>query len=260
MSSFTPIFATFTEEDIAHLEKERDKDLKRKKRATRARRGIILPDREPQKTHRTLVNPVGPNGLMPAQVEPTAAPINTGRRAAAIAAQANINLLAQDLPIPQPPSPIPLPAPNRARKRGRGNSRMSPTPGREGSVGNPDTPMTGMKRSYREDSVSETASPLPARRRNGGRIMSPEDEPVQPFAQVDLKRKSEGADEGRVGKSIKSEAPPANGSAGWHCRNCGVPEHLSGGIRKDPAGRRSLCGTCGMFSSSDCIPLISFFV
>ena len=242
MSSFTPIFATLTEEDVAHLERERDKDSKRKKRATRARRGVALPDREPQKTHRTLINPIAPNGFTSAPVETNTAPVTTNRRAAAIAAQANINLLAQDLPIPLPPSPIPQPSTYRARKpgrAGRGTSRTSPTPGREGSVVNGDTSMMGLKRSLREDSISETASPMPLKRRTNGRITSPDNDEL-----LDSGRTIE-VDDGRMG--IKSDTSASNGDAGWHCRNCGVPEHLSGGIRKDPAGRRILCGTCGMF-------------
>jgi len=249
MSSFTPIFATCTDEDIAHLERERDKDSKRKKRATRARRGVILLDREPQKTHRTLINPVGPNGITPTPAEPAPAPVQSHRRAAAIAAQANINLLAQDLPIPQPPTPPPLAPSNRGRKPGRGGrgtSRTSPTPGREESIVNGDTPVTGVKRSFREDSVSETTSPVPPKKRNNGRITSPDMDEGDTPVRFDFKLKSEGADEIRSGKSIKSEYPLSSGG-GWHCLNCGVPESLSGGIHKDAAGGRTLCGTCGEY-------------
>jgi SWI/SNF-related matrix-associated actin-dependent regulator of chromatin subfamily B protein 1 len=140
MSTYTPIFTTYTEEDVLLIEREREKDSKRKKRGTRARRGVLLPDREPVKTHRTLLNPLGANGLLPPRFEdltPTLQHTGHGsRRAAAIAAQANINLIAQDLPIPEkaPPSPAPVFVSKRGRgfKRG-GLSRASPAGGREGS-------------------------------------------------------------------------------------------------------------------------------
>lgn len=203
MSSFTPIFATFTEEDIVAIERERERDAKRKKRATRARRGIALPDRDPIKTHRTLLNPVGPNGTIAQTsdlaLSTSAAPVQSSRRAAAIAAQANINLLAQDLPIPAPPSPVPAPAPTRGRGRGRGRgggagSRASPASFREGSVLNgsnghhhvhgdyssfaqmqAQTPVSSsLKRSLREDTASDIASPVPKKRQGAvnGRILS----------------------------------------------------------------------------------------
>lgn len=214
MSTYTPIFTNYTEEDVALIEREREKDSKRKKRGTRARRGVLLPDREPIKTHRTLLNPLGANGLAMAKLEETpsvSVPTGGSRRAAAIAAQANINLLAQDLPIPEkaPPSPLPVSVPSRRGRggwRGRGLSRASPASFREGSItqhhtdSNVGTPVmgppaplpvpvpstlpSGMKRSYREESASETASPIPRKRQmHQGRIVdSPE-----PDTEVEVK-------------------------------------------------------------------------
>ena len=250
MANFTPIFATFTEEDIAHVEKEREKDSKRKKRATRARRGIVLPDREPQKTHRTPINVVGPNGVVPTQVDSVPVPVTTSRRAAAIAAQANINLLAQDLPIPQPPSPVPMPSTNRGRKPGRpprATSRTSPTPGRQNSIAylaDGDTPMTGAKRSFREDSASEASSPLPVKKRSNARITSPEVIAEEPELHPESKRFGESVSGALSGKPLRSGTSTANGNIGWRCQNCGVPEHLAGGICKDQTGQQTLCGTC----------------
>lgn len=140
MSTYTPIFTTYTEEDVLLIEREREKDSKRKKRGTRARRGVLLPDREPVKTHRTLLNPLSSNGSLPPKYEDLTPTLqHTGphsRRAAAIAAQANINLIAQDLPIPEkaPPSPAPIFTSKRGRGlKGRGALRASPAGGREGS-------------------------------------------------------------------------------------------------------------------------------
>lgn len=228
MAGYTPIFATFTEEDISAIEKERDRDAKRKKRATRARRGIVLPDREPPKTHRSLLNLVGPNGLAPISVpEVVVAAPTTSRRAAAIAAQANINLLAQDLPLPQAPSPPPA-APS---KRGRW-PRNQRAASREESVvtqtNGDQTPTLLGKRGLREDSFAEgVLSPVPHKKRYNG--TTPE-----------------------VGTPVKMEfemkPPVLIGQPGWHCGHCGVPEHLAGGMRNDSTGRKTLCTTCGMSS------------
>ncbi|KAK4684761.1 SWI/SNF-related matrix-associated actin-dependent regulator of chromatin subfamily B member 1, partial [Tremellales sp. Uapishka_1] len=255
MSSFTPIFNTLTEADIERLEKEREKESKRKKRATRGRRGVILPDREPLKTRRSLLN----NALDPrlAQPEPPVvqAPVQTGRRAAAIAAQANINLLAQDLPLPQPPSPLPPPPSSRSRRpvrNGRGVSRASPTLS--------ETINGGVKRSFREDSstVKDLNSPVPARKRRV--VDSPdEEEVVKPDPGVVLsppplpealsrKRKSDASDDMDMEKERASKAiKPTNGT--WHCKNCGIPKHLTDLQRKGPDGARSLCGACARFLS-----------
>lgn len=197
MSTYTPIFTNYTEEDVALIEREREKDSKRKKRATRARRGIILPDREPVKTHRTLLNPLGANGLVAAKFEDLTAPVQaapgTSRRAAAIAAQANINLLSQDLPIPEkaPPSPAPVHIPKRTGRGMKGKSglsRASPAGGREGSVLHPEsahgTPIPSvlqpptlpsvLKRSF--DDIAED-SPVARKRRIGE---SPPTDDVKP--------------------------------------------------------------------------------
>ncbi|KAF1806491.1 hypothetical protein FB192DRAFT_1273032 [Mucor lusitanicus] len=50
---FTPSMIELSDAAVARAEKDRMREARRKRRGTRARRGIILPDREPQKTHRT---------------------------------------------------------------------------------------------------------------------------------------------------------------------------------------------------------------
>ncbi|KAI9317065.1 hypothetical protein BX666DRAFT_2027132 [Dichotomocladium elegans] len=53
---FTPAILELTDAEIDKLEKDRMRDVRRKRRQARGRRGIILPDREPQKTCRTGVS------------------------------------------------------------------------------------------------------------------------------------------------------------------------------------------------------------
>jgi hypothetical protein len=226
MSTYTPIFATFTDEDIQTIERERERDSKRKRRATRARRGVILPDREPAKTQRTLLNPIGANGVIAraATELAAAAPITSSRRAAAIAAQANINLLAQDLPLPQPPTPPPTnhpykPGKGRGRGSGRGgynNSRNSPASFREGSILNDHQtpiPQSALKRSYRDES-SEINSPVLSKIARGMPTSSPTlvNEPHPHHNQVkmehyqpppEIKRKSDDVIDQRESKVTK---------------------------------------------------------
>ncbi|GJJ77357.1 SWI/SNF-related matrix-associated actin-dependent regulator of chromatin subfamily B member 1 [Entomortierella parvispora] len=61
VEQFTPILEKLTEPEIDKLERDRERDKRRKRRQTRGRRGVILPDREPSKTKRTLLH----HGYMP---------------------------------------------------------------------------------------------------------------------------------------------------------------------------------------------------
>ncbi|KAF9108739.1 SWI/SNF chromatin-remodeling complex subunit [Mortierella sp. AM989] len=56
VEQFTPILEKLTEPEIDKLERDRERDKRRKRRQTRGRRGVILPDREPSKTKRTLLH------------------------------------------------------------------------------------------------------------------------------------------------------------------------------------------------------------
>ncbi|KAI9483620.1 MAG: hypothetical protein EXX96DRAFT_149805 [Benjaminiella poitrasii] len=91
---FTPSMIELTDAMIDKMDKDLMRESRRKRRGTRARRGIILPDREPQKTHRTgfalppdqqlteeqlLMNPMG---------ETT--PMHSSKRSAALKARMNI--------------------------------------------------------------------------------------------------------------------------------------------------------------------------
>lgn len=239
MAQFTPVLANFTEADVQAIEKERERERKRSKRHTRGRRGVVLPDREPLKTMRTLLHPtIDPNAPIPEPVV-VPAPISSTRRAAAIAAQANIQVSLQDLPIPdRPPSPPQIHHLRGVHKKqslprfSRGASRASPSSTREGSVVNGDhTPTIGFKRHLREDS-EDVGSPVPPRKRHNGRV----------------------ADSPDLDDEVKEERPPSRASQKpstpvpvkqWHCKHCGVPETLAGVKMKDVNGQLDLCAKCG---------------
>ncbi|KAJ1930220.1 SWI/SNF chromatin-remodeling complex subunit [Tieghemiomyces parasiticus] len=54
LPDFTPQLAELSALELERKEKDDDRDIRRKRRQTRGRRGILLPDREPLKTTRTL--------------------------------------------------------------------------------------------------------------------------------------------------------------------------------------------------------------
>ncbi|CAJ0837408.1 4031_t:CDS:2 [Entrophospora sp. SA101] len=56
VDTYTPVLIELSEAEIEKIEKDRERDARRKRRQTRGRRGVILPDREPPKTHRTLLH------------------------------------------------------------------------------------------------------------------------------------------------------------------------------------------------------------
>lgn len=88
-----PILNTLSEGEMEGNEKEREKELKRKKRQGRARRGAIMSEREPLKTHRTLPGCADIGSLLPA---PVAISVPSRRQAAVNASQTIASLVAQE--------------------------------------------------------------------------------------------------------------------------------------------------------------------
>lgn len=245
MSQFTPVLANFTEADVQAIEKERERERKRSKRNTRGRRGIVLPDREPLKTMRTLLHPtVDPNAAPFPEPVVSAPVISSTRRAAAIAAQANITVSLQDLPLPdRPQSPPQLHNFRNLKKQSlprfsRGASRASPSSTREGSVVNGDhTPLIGFKRNLREDSEDVVGgSPLPPRKRHNGRVADSPDLDDVKFE-----------DSPRGSQKPATPVPAPVPIKQWNCKNCGVPETLAGVKMKDMNGQLDLCAKCGNY-------------
>lgn len=109
ISTYTPFLTAVTEMDQHAFERDRDKDKDRKKkRGTRARRLVALPDREAVKTNRSRISGgMDENGVpivlsaipkLPLPTKPTPTRTKTApRRAAAIAAKANITTMTSEL-------------------------------------------------------------------------------------------------------------------------------------------------------------------
>ncbi|WVR08434.1 hypothetical protein IAU60_005489 [Kwoniella sp. DSM 27419] len=279
MASYTPIFSDLREDQLALLEAQREKESKRKKRAGRARRGITLPDREPIKTHRTLLNNLAQNGL-PVFSAPDLLAIKetmptSRRRGAAIAAEASMALIAQDLPLHGPPSPAHHGPTISAKGKRIGRppknlSRNSPASFREGSVMNGHsglhvdtnggdqtlTPLmtsVGIKRSSREDPVDDASahaglsvapSPVPSFRKRPSHSRIPDSPELENSTPLKVEQGLPAASEAIAKPADDIKVKLDGGQKPWHCKNCGIPEHLADSVRKDKQGQKSLCGSC----------------
>ncbi|KAI9513428.1 hypothetical protein F5148DRAFT_971668 [Russula earlei] len=247
VQAFTPILNYLSDSEMERNEKEREKEMtKRKKRATRGRRGVALPDREPIKTLRTPAigfPDVDPAVLALAQA--AAAP--TSRRAAAAAASLTIaNMVASEngtavitptLPMATPAVPIPS-APKEKKTKG-----LFKPPSYPPTVLHPRAIVSAPTMSTAAD-----ASKLPPPLEND----PPAPMPVPPPQDnrlprvISAKRAKELEREAKEKEFADGQHPNfINGV--WHCSNCGCPEDIAIGRRKGPLGDKSQCGTCGKF-------------
>ena len=245
VQTFTPILNYLSDSEMERNEKDREKEMnKRKKRATRGRRGVTLPDREPIKTLRTPAigfPDVDPAVLALAQA--AAAP--TSRRAAAAAASLTIaNMVASEngtavitptLPMAMASAPTPS-APKEKKTKG-----LFKAPSYPPSVLHPRAHVTAPTMSTAAD-----ASKLPPPLEND----PPAPQPVPPPQDnrlprvISAKRAKELEREAKEKEFADGQHPNfINGV--WHCSNCGCPEDIAIGRRKGPLGDKSQCGTCG---------------
>ena len=263
VSTFTPTLQYLSDGDIERTEKERDKDLaKRRKRNTRGRR-VALPDREPIRTYRTPA--IGFPELDPATLAlQAAANAPVSRRAAAAAASLTIaNMVASEngtafMPQTMTTNPTPAPQAPQKEKKAKGLFKAPTVPQ---SVLKPraqvqaPTPSTAL--------IDHSALPAPL-----------DDDPpkVNPAPQVVYDRTAAGAVAGpgasssgtgaqkpwtaKTAKELEKQAKEKEFIDGqhpnyiegvWHCSNCGCPEDIAVGRRKGPLGDKSQCGACGKY-------------
>ncbi len=244
VSAFTPQLNYLSESELEKNEKDREKELARRKRkTTRGRRGVALPDREPPKTYRTPA--IGFPEISPAALAlAAAAAAPTSRRAAAAAASLTIaNMVASEngtVLMPQtvaaPITPI-APTPSMKEKKPKGLFKpptlppsvlrpranvKAPTPSTAADVANLPPPI-------------ENDLPLPSSSgidRQGSKVV------------LTAKRAKELEREAK--EKEYADGQHANYIDGvWHCSNCGCPESIAIGRRKGPLGDKSQCGTCG---------------
>lgn len=243
--AFTPLLNYLSESEIERNEKEREKELNRRRRkTTRGRRGIALPDREPPKTFRTpAIGFPEIDAATLALVNAAAAP--TSRRAAAAAASLTIaNMVASEngtMVLPSTPTPVPAPsAPTPKEKKPKG---LFKSPSYPPAVLRPRAHVKAPTASTSCD-ISTLPPPLeddlPAPMRSSAADTK--------GAKVVLTVKRAKELEREAKEKEYADGQHANYIDGvWHCSNCGCPESIAIGRRKGPLGDKSQCGTCGKF-------------
>ncbi len=243
IQSFTPLLNYLSDGEIERSEREREKDMtKRRKRNTRGRRGIALPDREPIRTYRTPA--IGFPELDPATLALAATAAAPSRRAAAAAASLTIaNMVASENGVPFMPQPLPSvpqqmapPIPKEKKVKG-----FFKAPSYPASILRPRAQVVAPTPSTAAD-VSKLPAPL-------------EDDPppVIPALPdnkiakvITAKRAKELEREAKEREYVDGQHPNYIDGV-WHCSNCGCPESIAIGRRKGPLGDKSQCGTCGMY-------------
>lgn len=242
VQAYTPLLNSVSDSDIERSEKEREKEMtKRRKRNQRGRRGIVIPDREPIRTYRTPA--VGFPELDPATLALAAAANASGsRRAAAAAASLTIaNMVASEngtafIPAPTPMPSVPIPQPKEKKPKGLFKAPSLPNSilRQRAQVAAP-TPSTAAD-------VSKLPAPLENDPPPAIPLPPPPPEPKMKY--VPKKSQKELEREAKEKEFVDGQHPNyINGV--WHCSNCGCPESIAIGRRKGPLGDKSQCGTCG---------------
>ena len=241
VQSFMPLLNYLSDGEIDRHEKERDKDMnKRKKRNTRGRRGVALPERDAIRTYRTPAIGFPPPDPAVLALQ-AAANAPTSRRAAAAAASLSIaNMVASE----------------------NGGSPL---------MGNASLPMPPPQQQYHhqqpqpQQPVQPPAPPKEKKPKHLYKAPIPPASVIRPRAHVVAPTASTAVDDGTGGSNprrttemerdakerefIDGQRPNMINGV-WHCSNCGCPESIAFGRRKGPLGFKTQCGTCGKFSYS----------
>ncbi|KAG9028270.1 SWI/SNF chromatin-remodeling complex subunit [Tulasnella sp. JGI-2019a] len=213
-----PILNNLSEGEVEGQEREREKELKRKKRQGRARRGVILPDREPVKTHRTLPGCTDISALLPT---PATVSVPSRRQAAVNASHTIANLVAQE--------------------NNHGYMPSMHTPSKDSNHLAPPMATSSQPRAKKQKIAHVVAPALPPTVTRPRGQLPPNF--VSPSTGVPPPPKSMAriAAENEAREIEKSKLP------GWHCSTCGCPDAIAVGRRKGPKGDKSQCGPCGKY-------------
>jgi SWI/SNF-related matrix-associated actin-dependent regulator of chromatin subfamily B member 1 len=252
--SFTPVLNYLSDGEVERNEKEREKDLARRRRkGNRGRRGAVLPDREVLKTFRTPA--IGFPEVDPSTLNNTAITAPTHKRAAATAATLTItNMIASENggAVLPPSTPLNIPTTTMApvQQKDKKPKALFKAPPIPPSVLRPrahvhaPTPSTGIAGLNVPASAIEGMSTSAPDNRAGVRVLT-------------TKRARELEREAREKEFVDGQHPNfINGV--WHCSNCGCPGDIAVGRRKGPLGDKSQCGTCGKFANTP--PLCRLFL
>ncbi|KAG5734821.1 hypothetical protein E4T56_gene757 [Termitomyces sp. T112] len=283
--SFTPTLNYLSDGSIDRHEKEREKDMnRRRKRNTRGRRGIALPDREPIRTYRTpAIGFAELDAATLAAANAVNAPVS--RRAAAAAASLTIaNMVAVENGTAFLPQQVVLPTMGGgagavgvgvgagmgvggAPGQGQGQEREKEGKGKgKGHFKAPAFPPEVLR------PRAHVGTPTPSTAADVATLPAPlENDPPLPLAVMSTVVSSGAGGtgtqtpDGRTGgkgitakraKELEREAKEKEFADGqhpnvidgvWHCSNCGCPDSIAVGRRKGPLGDKSQCGICGKY-------------
>lgn len=244
VQSFTPLLNYLSDGEIEKNEKDRDKDInKRRKRNTRGRRGIALPDREPVRTYRTPA--IGFPELDPATLAmAVAATAPMSRRAAAAAASVTIaNMVASENGTAFSPQTMPsVPQPTPAASKEKKPKGLFKAPTYPPSVLRPRAHIAAPTPSTAAD-----VSTLPISADNGRPNSSTTAPPDSKASKVLSAKRAKELERELKEKEYADGQHPNMINGIWHCSNCGCPESIAIGRRKGPLGDKSQCGICGMY-------------
>ncbi|KAG0141930.1 hypothetical protein CROQUDRAFT_673849 [Cronartium quercuum f. sp. fusiforme G11] len=252
----TPFLALLTPDELDRQEKEHDREARRKRRQTRARRGVTLPDRDAPRTVRTIVPRQGVKMVMPYmdENEDTVVPVQpvvepypikesivefhepAEAHSKRISATSKDHLLVEPAPVAAgSTTPVKAAAGHRSSRRLRGAtadvSVSADTPPPLSAVSTSITTAPAQAEPENEDTPTPTAG-------------------AQKKSQMGLATKKGATGSTRPTRGVNWEAhglhdPMINGV--WHCSNCGCPEQVAVGRRKGPGGKDTLCGECGRY-------------
>jgi SWI/SNF-related matrix-associated actin-dependent regulator of chromatin subfamily B member 1 len=253
--AFTPRLDYLSDGELERNEKEREKELNRRRRkTTRGRRGIALPDREPPKTYRTpAIGFPEVDAATLALVNANAAPMS--RRAAAAAASHTIaSMIASENGTSLSPQMMPVPIP----------TTVAPAPAKEkkpkGLMKPPNYPQSVLR------PRAHVKAPTPSTAANPSTVPPPLDIDMPVAVNVPENRGARVPVTAKRAKELEREAKEREYMDGqhanyidgvWHCSNCGCPESIAIGRRKGPLGDKSQCGTCGECRDNSVYHLLS---
>lgn len=243
--AYTPKLVQLSAAEVLQMEREHERDLRRKRRQTKGRRGAPLEAFEPQRTFRSV--PLwGFQGAVPEAERPMHA-----RRAAAAAAAhlASHTALARDGTPPMDADAVPT---KRAKTEwydmyfrypgGLGGGRRTmPRYCPDGEWPWAKVPRESM--GLHSAAAATAALSVPASSgvtdTSVGVVTGGDAVRVAP-------RETSAPMRGVRPEDLERQQPTIHDGM-WHCANCGVPGLLTAARRKGPAGEKTLCGPCGKY-------------
>lgn len=260
--SFTPRLVELTESEIDKLDKERERELRRKKRQTRGRRAINLPDREPLKSSRTSAvwglqngNLEGATGISGVGGDLR---VSTRRAAAAAIDKINAATVADRGGSPGPDGIYTFNSASVSAPASGGNNTPTPAP----PVKQPKKPRyQNYAASFTYPGGLGTTQEDLGPRFTSGPVADEKKEPTAvataTVAQVVVPTSGSAAQASgapvlglskaeRAQRDLDLQHPNLHDGQ-WHCSNCGIPASLVPSTRKGPLGPNTLCAVCGKY-------------